>query len=306
MHSALKDTALIAVGGPDAASFLQAQLTSDVLALAPLRTQYSGYCSPKGRLLATFLLWRLENEVLLQLPAALATELRARLQKYVLRSRVTLSDAADRFRIHGFAGEDAEAAVLSLAGHVPSTAHEVFSRNGLTIARLGSNRYVVLAAADGERQFEDSSTLHALAPADAWSRNEIEAGIPWITAATQDQFVPQMVNLDLIGGVSYGKGCYPGQEIVARMHYLGRLKQRMYRIRFASAETAHAGDALFSPRFGAEQSCGTVLAVVRSPGDEYDGLAVVQVDSARDRAVHWKELAGPMLEFLPLPYAVPE
>ena len=106
--------------------------------------------------------------------------------------------------------------------------------------------------------------------------------------------------------MSFSKGCYPGQEIVARTHYLGRLKQRMYRVRFASPVAARAGDPLFSPRFGAEQSCGTVAAAVSGPADAHEALAVVQVESARDRDVRWKDLSGPVLDFLPLPYAVPE
>jgi folate-binding protein YgfZ len=139
-----------------------------------------------------------------------------------------------------------------------------------------------------------------------WARTDIEDGVPWITPETEDRFVPQMVNLDLLGGVSFNKGCYPGQEIVARMHYLGRLKQRMYRVKLRGDIAPVAGDALYSPRFGADQACGTLLNVARAPDEGYEALAVIRMESARERAVHWKDLAHPPLEFLPLPYPLPD
>ena len=306
MFCALEDTALIGVSGPDAASFLHAQLTSEVLSLAPLRTQYSGHCSPKGRLLGTFLLWRLENEIVLQLPASIAAAMRARLQKYVLRSRVTLTDVSERFRIFGFVAKNGEAA-SAFGQAAPAIPHEVNVRGGLTITSLGSHRYVILETTRDHGSAPLANGLdEPLAPADAWRRSEIAAGVSWITPPTQDQFVPQMVNLDLIGGVSFSKGCYPGQEIVARTHYLGRLKQRLYRVRFTSAAAPRPGDPLLSPRFGAEQSCGMIVNVVDGPGGAHEALVAVQIESARDRDVHWRDLSGPMLEFLPLPYAVPE
>jgi folate-binding protein YgfZ len=142
--------------------------------------------------------------------------------------------------------------------------------------------------------------------AEAWVRMDIEDGVPWITRETEDRFVPQMVNLDLLGGVSFSKGCYPGQEIVARMHYLGRLKQRMYRVRLpAGASAPRPADPLFSPRFGAEQACGTLLNVGPSTAGAHEALAVIQTDSVRDGGVHWNDPAGPAIDFLSLPYSLP-
>jgi folate-binding protein YgfZ len=132
---------------------------------------------------------------------------------------------------------------------------------------------------------------------------EIRAGIPVVTPTTQEAFVPQMVNLDLIGGVSFEKGCYPGQEIVARMHYRGTLKQRMYLAHVAGTDSPQAGDKLYSPAFGAQAS-GTIVNAARSPEGGHDLLASIQIASAAKGEVHLKSPDGPALQLLPLPYPV--
>jgi folate-binding protein YgfZ len=306
MFCELGSTGLIAVRGADAATFLHAQLTSDIANLPASRTQYSGYCSPKGRLLATFLIWRGEDELLLQLPEALRAVVESRLAKYVLRAQVKLSDATSEFGVFGVAGSDAESAVEALAGKAPLQ-HEIVYSAGCWVTRLSAGRFVVLAPAG---QASDArATLAARAeawPESAWSRLEIEAGIPAITSATQDQYVPQMVNLDLIGAVSYTKGCYPGQEIVARAHYLGRIKQRMYRIHTSAAAAPCPGDALYSAAFGPDQASGAVLTAAPAEGSGYDALAVIQTSAVASGPVNWKSPAGPAVELKPLPYSIPE
>jgi len=141
------------------------------------------------------------------------------------------------------------------------------------------------------------------AGADYWDWLDIRAGIPTILPATQEAFVPQMVNLDLIGGVSLTKGCYPGQEIVSRMHYRGTLKQRMYLANIAGSEVPRPAEKLYSPDFG-EQACGTIVNAARSPEGGHDVLAVIQIAGAEKRDVHWKALVGPKLGFAQLPYSV--
>jgi hypothetical protein len=140
-----------------------------------------------------------------------------------------------------------------------------------------------------------------------WDWLDIRAGVPTITKPVQEQFVPQMVNLDLIGGLSFSKGCYPGQEIVARMHFLGKLKQRMYLAHLSTELAAGAspqpGDKLYSADLGA-QSSGMVVNAARSPEGGYDLLAVIQIASAEGQTMHWKSPDGPALDLLPLPYEV--
>src|SRR5262249_20643493 len=133
---------------------------------------------------------------------------------------------------------------------------------------------------------------------DHWDWLDIHAGVPVITLPTQEQFVPQMVNLDLIGGLSYSKGCYPGQEIVARTHFLGTLKQRMYRAHLGSGEP-RAGDKLYSADLG-EQASGTVVSAAPAPEGGFDLLAAMRIASAKSGGMRWKTPDGPELELLPL------
>lgn len=302
----LSDRALISFAGDDAVQFLHAQLTSDLAALQPGATQYSGYCSPKGRLLATFLVWRLEDEILLELPADLREPMKTRLARYVLRAKVKVSDASERYRLFGISGADAGAGLTATFGGVPGVPHQSIESGGVRIAALPIDRYALLvhpADADAVR----GRLAQAFDQGEAgWPALDVEAGVPVITAPAQEEYVPQMVNLDLVGGVSFNKGCYPGQEIVARTHYLGRLKQRMYRVRVPGVDRVAAGEPLFSADFGAEQACGAVLTAGARSDDGCEALAVIQKSSAAARDVRFGAFDGPRVEFLSLPYTVPE
>jgi len=304
MFTELSTTALIAARGADAAAFLHSQVTSDIASLEAPGTQYSGYCSPKGRLLATFLVWKLGDTILLQLPRALRESVQTRLAKYVLRAKVALTDASAEYRLFGVSREAGERTLLPFVSVLPQKPHEVSAGASLYVTRLPLERYLVLAST------ADATALHAAlvagareAPPETWSRLDIEAAIPEITPPTQEQFTPQMVNLDAIGGVSYTKGCYPGQEVVARTHYLGRIKQRMHPVRIA-APLAAPGDSLFSDVFG-EQASGTLVSAVGDNDTECRALAVVQ-RAAADSALHWSTPDGPAVTLLPLPYDLPE
>src|SRR5689334_18839084 len=279
VFSELRSAGLISVRGPDAQSFLHAQLTSDIAGLGASRTQWSGYCSPKGRLLATFLIWRQDDEFLLQLPESLRASIQSRLARYVLRARVTFARAESR--LYGVWGDDASAAIAKLAGAVPSETHQVVAMERLRVARLPVDRFIVVAS------FERAASVRATllsqadeAPESVWSRLNVEAGVPIVLPETQEEYVPQMVNLDAIGGVSYTKGCYPGQEIVARTHYLGRLKQRAYRVHVAVTEPPLPGDPLYSPLFGPDQASGSVLYAAPSRDHGYDALPVLKTTAS--------------------------
>ena len=302
----LGSTGVIAARGADAVAFLHSQLTSDVANLHARRTQYSGYCSPKGRLLATFFVWRGDDEILLQLPETLCSSIQLRLAKYVLRARVTLAHESGEYRVFGIAGTGAERAMEPFAGGTLPGIHEFVSSRGHRVARVSDSRFVLLAPAAEAASARAMLGRHARSqPESAWSRLEIEAGIPTITAATQDEYVPQMVNLDLIGAVSYVKGCYPGQEIVARTHYLGRLKQRMYRIYAPTTTEPAACDPLYSAAFGAGQASGAILVAAPAEGSGYDALAVIQTTALASGAVTLSSPEGPAIEVKGLPYSVP-
>ncbi len=305
----LESIGVISFSGEDAVVFLHAQLTSDVTGLPPGRTQYSGYCSPKGRLLATFLLWRRDNEILMLIPDSLREAIQSRLTKYVMRARVTVADATVRYAIYGLSGTGAPAAVAGLCARAPRAMHEVACGEGVEVTRLPVDRYLMLATAGNADAVRTRLLRDAVRHEErGWSRLDLEAGIAVITPDSQDAYVPQMVNLDLIGGVSYTKGCYPGQEIVARMHYLGKLKQRMYRVRVQASEPVRTGDPLYSREFGPDQASGAVLSGVGYDTDtagNQEALAVIQKSCVEAGSVHLGSIDGPNLDFVALPYPLP-
>jgi hypothetical protein len=293
---------LIRFSGAEAQTFLHNQLTCDVGTLAPSTSTYGSYCTPKGRVLATFLLWRSGEDFFMQLPSSLRELIQKQLSKFILRAKVKATDATPEWTLFGVAGKDAAALVQRAVGEAPTAVHHVNHASGAMVIKLPGERYEIVAAREKAQALSASLASGAeLAGANNWDWLDIRGGIPTIVIATQEAFVPQMVNLDLIGGVSLSKGCYPGQEIVARMHYRGTLKQRMYLANVAGGDSPQPGDKLYSSDFG-EQACGTIVNAVRSPEGGYDVLAVIQIASAEKGDVRWKSSGGPALKLLPLPY----
>jgi folate-binding protein YgfZ len=292
------------ISGPEARIFLNNLLTCDVNALKPGSSVYGGLCTPKGRLLATFLLWCAEHGFFMQLPAALSESVRGRLSKYILRSKVIVADASEEFMLFGVSGGAAFAVLQRIFGTVPLSLHEGSTLQEATIIKLPGERYEIAVAAEKVSAFRSSLNGEITEfPPQLWEWTDIRAGIPTILPETQEEFIPQMVNLDLIGGVSFTKGCYPGQEIVARMHYLGRLKQRMYLGHIDSEAAPCPGDRLYSAALG-EQACGMIVNAAPAPGGGHDVLASVQISSAAAGDVRWKDLNGRVLGLLPQPYDV--
>ncbi len=296
---------LIRFSGEDAQTFLHNQLSCDVAALTPGRATYGAYCTPKGRMLASFLLWRSEQGFFMQLPSSLREAIQKQLSKFILRSKVKAADASGDWTLIGVAGKDAAVLVQRVIGQAPQEERGVAHTSDATVIRLPGDRFEITAAKDKALRILDGLAAGAeKAEPEHWEWLDIRAGIPTVTPATQEAFVPQMVNLDLIGGVSLEKGCYPGQEIVARMHYRGTLKQRMYLANIAGSENPQAGDKLYGGGFG-DQACGTIVNAARSPAGGCDALAVIQIAGADAGGIHWKTPEGPLLKLLPLPYAVP-
>ena len=287
----LPQYALLHFSGSDAQSFLHGQLTCDVQALKAGHSSYGGYCTPKGRLLATFLLWADDTGYTMLLPASLAEAIRKRLSMYILRARVK-ADILDNAVI-GVFGADAALDIANLGGTKPASLHGVNTSANVRTIMLPHDRCLLVLPSPG------AAGIRAAAPGD-WESLDIAAGIPFIVPGTQEQFVPQMVNLDLIGALSYSKGCYPGQEIVARTHYLGKLKQRMFRAKLAAP--AAAGDKLYCNELG-DQSAGMVVTAAAA-GTGREVLAVLQTAYVRSSRYHLGNLQGPQLDLLSLPYAV--
>lgn len=300
----LSQLGVIALRGEDTAAFLQGQLSNDVRALHADSAQWSGYCNPKGRLLGNFLAWRQGEDYCLQLSGDILAGVLKRLSMFVLRAKVQARDASDENVRLVVAGRQALAAVTAAMGAVPEAAmHSVAAEAGQVI-RLGDDKFVLSIAPERAAavwQALRQSATPVGAPVWDWLR--LNAGIPMIVAATQELFVPQMVNLEVIGGVSFQKGCYPGQEIVARSQYLGKLKRRMF-LAHVDAEAA-PGDPLYSADMDG-QATGTVVNVAPAPAGGFDVLAVAQVESANSQTLHLKAADGAALTLKPLPYALPE
>jgi folate-binding protein YgfZ len=298
----LSSLAVLAFVGENSADFLQAQLSCEVKALAQDRCVYGSYNTPKGRMLASFLLWRRDGAYDMLLSRSVLEATHKRLQMFVLRAKVRITTPEPERVVMGAAGPAAETAIDAACGSVPRTPYEVAHAGATVVVRLPSDRFLLTSdVATAKRLWPVLAEKLTPVGTQWWEWLDIVNGVPLITAATQDQFVPQMVNLERLGGVSFNKGCYPGQEIVARTQYRGKLKRRMYLARVAT-EAAQPGDAVFSEDLG-EQAAGTIVNAAPTPDGGFDVLAVVQDESATASTVHLGSLSGPALEFRALPYA---
>ncbi|MBL8486009.1 MAG: folate-binding protein YgfZ [Rhodocyclaceae bacterium] len=298
------DDGLILAAGEDAVPFLHNLLTNDVTHLGADEVRFAGLCTAKGRLIASFEMWRDPRGVMLLAAADILDPIQKKLSMYVLRSKVRLSRATEDTVLIGLAGPEAGSALARLGAAVPAARSTAAFPGGIA-ARLDERR-ILLAVAAPEAQQVWSALAAQARPAGtaAWRWLEILAGRPRVVAETQEAFVPQMVNMEIpeVGGVSFKKGCYPGQEIVARTQYLGKVKRRMFRGRLA--ENLPAGTDLFTPEAG-DQHCGALVSVAPSPDGGYDTLFVVQSSGAEAGEVHAGSPAGPRIDLLPLPYALP-
>jgi len=295
---------ILAFTGEEAGDFLHRQLSCDVEGLADDAGAYGAYCTPKGRVLANFVLWREPGTLNMLLPRSILPGIRKRLQMYVLRSKVALADRTEALVVLGVSGPAAVGAVAELVGTSPG--------EPLSVARRGAVTAIAVAAARFLLAFPSASAppvwdrlAGALRPVGAacWDWLEIASGWPWITDATQDQFVPQMANLELLGGVSFRKGCYPGQEIVARTQHLGRPKRRLYLAHVRAEGKPAPSQPVYSASLG-EQAAGTVVNAAPAPGGGFDVLAVVHTGSIAGDKVRLGSPGGAELQFRDLPYSV--
>lgn len=303
----LSHLALIQVSGEDAESFLLGQFTNDLQAVDQSHSQLSAYCTPKGRMLAIFRIYANDSGYLLQMPADIAAAIVPRLRMYVMRSKVVLEQADNLVGI-GVAGTGVEQALESVMGNVPQQTNDSLQHKEIVVTRLPGDRPRFSIITDTENALSMWQRLvQTLTPVGsaAWSWLEIEAGQPIVLPETVEAFVPQMTNLDLIDGINFKKGCYPGQEIVARMQYLGKLKQRMISAHLPVNEAPRPGDRLFAPGFR-DQSVGTVVDAQAGPEDGYDLLAVAKLAAIDTDELHHGTVDGPRLELTNLPYDLPK
>lgn len=295
----------ITVRGEDAATFLQGQLTNDLREIDPTRSQLTAYCSPKGRMLAIMLAFRRGDDYILQLPRERVAEVVKRLRLFVLRAQATLEEAADDLVAFGLAGPNACERLADQLGAAPEEPFAAVHRESLMALRLPGllPRFQILGPLADARALWGALDVHA-APVgqDQWALLDVLSGVPQVYTETVESFVPQMTNLDLVNGVSFKKGCYPGQEVVARTHYLGRLKRRMYRLAISGERPLKPGTPVRSP--SREQPVGEVVDARPHPDGGLAGLAVLQIDAV-DSALYVGDDRERSAAIESLPYLLP-
>ena len=312
----LSQFGILKVTGEDAQAFLQNLLSNDIREVNNNRAQFSSFNNAKGRMLASMLVWRSGDDYLLQLPRSLCETIRKKLSMYVLRAQVKISDVSDEIVCIGISGSNALATLQALYPSLPQQAMDVSQHDADTVLRRDAQRFQIVSSP--QRAMDVWQLLTTPSPTGGgpgwgnplqagsacWDWLDISAGIPFVLPATLEAFVPQMLNFEIIGGVNFKKGCYPGQEVVARMHYLGKPKRRMYLALVEGDITPKAGDDLYSAELEG-QSCGTVINAVAAPEVGFELLAVVQTASRDAFPIHLGGLTGARLQFKDLPYQLP-
>lgn len=295
---------LIAAAGPDTATFLQGQLTSDVRLVTPEHSQLSAWCNPKGRMLASGRLFLREAVYYLRLPQEMVAPVCQRLQRYILRAQVTLQDASEELVGIGLSGPAADGLLQEALGAAPAQVDAVIQTQGVTVIRVPGihPRWEIYGLPAAIPPLWTRLTARARpAGTEAWRLLDILAGVPTLYPETAEAFVPQMVNLQLLNGVSFKKGCYSGQEVVARTQHLGKLKRRMVRAHIDAATAPRPGDGLFSAALGS--GAGSIVDACPGPDGSCEALAVVAIDAAERGEVRLYDENGPQLQFAPLPYS---
>jgi len=292
----LSDLAIIRARGADALSFLDGQLTNDLRPLDSHHHVLAAYCNPKGRAIALLRIWRDGEDLLLLLPASLAPGVLDRLRRYVLRAKVSLTHDESLSAL-GLVGPKAVEIVASFTHATAPVPGQLVNAGGIAFLAIAgvAPRYIVVGSSAARQEVWARCQTDAVpAGVRLWKWHDIQVGLPTVRPETTEAFVPQMLNLDTLGGISFNKGCYPGQEIVARMHYLGKLKQRLYRLSFPGHVIATPGTEIFAPHFG-DQAAGTVVESVSIETTRTEFLAVVQIASAESDTLHLSGHHGPSL-----------
>ncbi len=295
----LSHEGVLAVIGNDASKFLQGQLTCNLNYLSDTRSSLGARCTQKGRMQSSFRILLEPQGCFLAMARELVEPQLADLKKYAVFSKSKLTDDSANWVRFGL--NKADVVLESLGIHLPADTDSVAHANGLIAIRVSEGRAELWAAAeqtDALRQHLQAQLIEA--DLNQWILGQIRAGIGQVMPQTRELFIPQMLNLQAVGGVSFKKGCYTGQEIVARMQYLGKLKRRLYRLSLgASHAVPEPGTPLFSPTHNS--SVGEVVIGAQAQ-DSIELLAVLTAEAAEAGDIHVGDVQGPELSLLDLPY----
>lgn len=302
----LSERGLLRVAGKDAREFLQGQLSNDVRKVDANHSQLTSFSNAKGRMIATARLFWHDQAYWLSLPQSMVAGLQRRLGMFVLRAEVHISDGGQELVGFGLAGGDANRLLQAAGLPLPAGIDGVASHDGITIVRVPclTPRYEIHAPAPKAMPLWQtwSETARPVHP-DTWALLDIRAGLPTVYPATSEQFVAQMANLELVDGVSFTKGCYTGQEVIARMHYLGKPKRRMYGVSLISERAPRPGDRLTASEDGKPAEVGTLVDARPLADGEYLGLAVIQ-KSHLGSELRLGDADGPLVKVRELPYPI--
>ncbi len=294
----LSHEGVLAVRGSDAGKFLQGQLTCNLNYLDDAQASLGARCMVKGRMQSSFRILPEGTGFLLAMASELLDLQLADLKKYAVFSKALLTDESAAWARFGL--QQADTALQALGLDVPENAGATARQPGLMAVRVSPGRVELWAGAEQAPGVREQLAAHVPeGTLNDWLLGQVRAGLGQVFGATRELFIPQMINLQAVGGVSFKKGCYTGQEIVARMQYLGKLKRRLYRLALAQADLPAAGSEVFSPTHGS--SVGEVV-LAASTGQGCELLAVLSADSVADDNLHLGAADGPRLSLLQLPY----
>lgn len=302
----LSHYSLIEASGDDVVDFLQGQLTNDIKLVTNNMGQLSAYCNPKGRILANFRIFKRNEHYFLRLHSEITEATLKRLRMFVMRSKVELLDSSDALSRMGVAGLNATKKLTSLFNNLPENADEFLTENEMTVIKLPGilPRYEIHGPFEKVKDLWQQLEKDAVAIGkNSWNLLTIRAGIPEIVSETVEAFVPQMVNLQAINSLSFTKGCYPGQEVVARMHYLGKLKRRLFIGSVKSDELPIPGQIIVNDGESQEKA-GQIVSASWSKDKSVEFLAVLQIEKAENDELHIQSSDNPVIQLHDLPYSL--
>ena len=300
----LSTLGIIKTSGEEAQSFLHGQFTNDLSQVDNSTSQLSSYCNAKGRLLSIFRIFKHNDNYLLLLRKDVLDNTLKKLNMFKLMAKVEITNSSDEYVVLGLAGNNTESILKNNNIDFPENDNQCFGNDGFMLTRIDKQRAVIIAqpekAVELWKIFKNDSVKRNY---NIWQLFDIRNGIPEITEETFESFIPQMVNLELIDGVNFQKGCYPGQEIVARTHYLGKPNRRMYKVEILAEENFLPGTNIYSKEEG-EQAVGKIVSSVQYTRDNVDALIVLRTEKETCDHLNIGSLTGPSSLMGKLPYSL--
>ncbi len=305
----LSHKGLIEANGEEATDFLQGQLTNDVRDVSQQHSQLSAYCNHKGRMLANFRIFKRQESYYLQIPQDLLEPTLKRIGMFILMSKLTLKDSSQSLIGIGVSGPKADQQLSQHITDLPENVDDVTQVSGYTIIKIAGTlpRYEIYGDLEAMKTLWSNLDVDAAPVGQGpWESLDISAGIPTIYPETSEAFVPQMTNMQLVNGVSFKKGCYSGQEVVARMQYLGKLKRRMFKVLVDTSDAVKPGDKLFCEGSSSGQGTGQIVTAQANPNGGVDALAVIDINDAESGKLQLHDANGPAVNLTTLPYSLEE